>query len=370
MTPREFFSFHVTDVEEAAEAGISPQAMAFEEDNPFVFHDRAVGGQGSVFVQDTFSPLRNLTLNAGVRLDHTAMLVSDSLWSPRVGAAYYLPCTKTVFRGSYNRLFMPPQLENLLLSSSQQARRLSPFATPEGQGGAEVSPEKQHAFEAGFGQEVGPLFEFNAAYWWRVVRNYDDPNVLFGTTIVFPNSVASGKAQGLDVSIRFPEQKGVSGYLNYSNLRVFQVGPINGGLFLEDKVIEIAPGTQFTPDHDQRNVGSFALLYRHPRGWWTSFSGRHESGTPLEVEEDELDELMQRPGADLVNFDRLRVNPRTLFDLSLGKDFFSAERIQVRTQFDIRNITNQRFAYNFGNPFSGTHFGHPRLWSGRLGFTF
>jgi hypothetical protein len=35
-------------------------------------------------------------------------------------------------------------------------------------------------------------------------------------------------------------------------------------------------------------------------------------------------------------------------------------------QFDVRNLTNQRFAYNFGNPFSGTHFGDPRLWSVQL----
>ena len=27
-------------------------------------------------------------------------------------------------------------------------------------------------------------------------------------------------------------------------------------------------------------------------GFWASFGGRYESGTPLEVEEDELDELM------------------------------------------------------------------------------
>ncbi len=266
VTPREFFSFFVTDEELGEEAGLSLLALEFGQENPFVFRDRAVRGQASAYLQNTFSLGKNLTINAGVRFDHTAVMVPDSQVSPRVGAAFFLPYSHTVLRASYNRLFMPPQLENLLLSSSEQARRLSPFATPEGIGGATVAPERQHAFEVGFGQPFSDWFQLNAAYWWRLVRNYADPNVFFGTTIIFPNSVARGKAQGLDARIDFPERKGWSGYLSYANSRVFQVGPINGGLFLEEEVIEIGPGTQFNPDHDQRNTGGLRSVIRasHP----------------------------------------------------------------------------------------------------------
>ena len=367
VTPREFFSFFVTDGDEAEEAELNPRILSFDSENPFVFRQGAVRGQTSGYLQDTFSPLENLTVNAGLRFDHSAVLVSDSQFSPRIGAAYYLPRTLTVLRGSYNRLFMTPQVENLLLSSSQEARQLSPFITPAGKGGAELRPERQHAFEVGFAQELGGLFRLDAAYWWRFVRNYADPNVLLGTNVIFPNSVARGQARGLDLRIDFPERKGWSGYFSYSNSRVFQVGPINGGLFLEEEVIEIGEGTRFTPDHDQRNVGSFSVMYHQRKfDYWVAFSGRHESGTPLEVDEDELEELMGRPGAELVDFERQRVRPRTLFDFSVGKELAAGEPLSATLQFDIRNLTNQRFAYNFGNPFSGTHFGHPRLWSARL----
>ena len=371
VTPREFFSFFVNDEEEAEEAELSDEVLEFDADDPFEFRDRAVRGQASWYIQDTFSPEENLTVNAGIRFDHTALLVADSQFSPRVGAVYYIPGTRTSFRGSYNRLFMPPQVENLLLSSSQQARQLSPFSTPEGEGGAAVPPERQHAFEVGFAQDVAGLIRLDGAYWWRYVRNYADPNVFLGTTIIFPNAVAEGEAEGLDFRIDVPERNGWSGFLSYSNSRVFQIGPINGGLFLEEEVIEIGPGTRFTPDHDQRNVGAFGITYRHRKtGLWTSFSGRHESGTPLEVEEEELPELMERPGAELVNFERQRVLPRTLFDLSVGADLFDSDSLSVRLQFDVRNLTNEEFAYNFGNPFSGTHFGYPRLWNSRLKFIF
>jgi outer membrane receptor protein involved in Fe transport len=152
---------------------------------------------------------------------------------------------------------------------------------------------------------------------------------------------------------------------------VLQTGPINGGLFLTDEFIEIGTGTRFIPDHDQRNTGSFAVMYyNRGSGLWASLSGRHQSGPPLEVEEEELEELKSAPGADLINFERGRVKPRTLFDLSAGADLLRSERVGVSARVNIDNLFDRRFVYNFGNPFSGTHFGHKRLWSGRINLTF
>ena len=368
--PHEKFSFFITDKTLAEKTSISPMAMLFDQNNPFSFRDSAIRWQGSAYIQDTFSLKTNWTINAGVRFDRTTIMVSDSLLSPRVGTAFYLPTTKTVLRASYNRLFTPPQLENLLLSSSQKAFRLSPFADQQTIDSMAVPPEKQHAFETGFGQSFGNWFQLNTAYWWRLIKNSGDPNVFLGTSIIFPNSVNRGKAQGLEARIDFPQKKGWSGYISYSNSRIFQIGPINGGLFLEDNIIDIGPGIKFNPDHDQRNTGAFGVLYRYPSGIWISLSGRHASGTPLEVDPNELEDLKERPGSDLVNFKRQRIRPRSLFDFSVGKDFSIRENRLIRTQFDIQNLTNKRFAYNFGNPFSGTHFGHPRLWSGRIRISF
>ena len=122
--------------------------------------------------------------------------------------------------------------------------------------------------------------------------------------------------------------------------------------------IEIADGTAFTPDHDQRHVAAFGASYDHPvSGFWASFGGRYESGTPLEVDEDELDELMERPGSELVNFETGRVLPRQLFDVMAGTRLFRAGGHEFSLRGSILNFAGERFAYNFGNPFSGTHFG-------------
>jgi hypothetical protein len=150
-----------------------------------------------------------------------------------------------------------------------------------------------------------------------------------------------------------------------------QTGPINGGLFLTDEFIEIGPGTEFIPDQDQRNTGSFALNYQHRRSrLLVSLSGRHESGVPLEVEEERLDELKAAPGSELVNFDRGRVKPRTTFGFACGLTLLSRDRVAGSVRFNIENLFDRPFAYNFGNPFEGTHFGFPRRWSGTVAFSF
>ena len=141
VAPREFFTFAITDREEAEEFEISEAALKFDLDNPFVFRERRTGLNTSAYVQDVFSPSRNLTLNLGLRFDRSTLPVTDHQISPRIGAVYRIPAMSAAIRASFNRLYMPPQVESLLLANSKQARDLSPF-TGETGGGASIKPEK------------------------------------------------------------------------------------------------------------------------------------------------------------------------------------------------------------------------------------
>ena len=91
-----------------------------------------------------------------------------------------------------------------------------------------------------------------------------------------------------------------------------------------------------------------------------ALGGRYRTGTPLEVEEDELDELAERPGAELVDFEEQRTKPYAVFDLQAGMRLMRRERFELSARGSLLNIGDESYAYNFGNPFSGTHFGAPR----------
>jgi outer membrane receptor for ferrienterochelin and colicin len=361
LSLREAFSFFVTDEEAGEEADLSEEVLEHDEDDPFVFSGQANPTLFAFYVQDSIQFGRGLTIDVGVRADRVRMLAPASQWSPRLGAAYHLPNSGTTVRASLDRFFQPPQAENLLLGSSEEARALSPFVDETGSGGEDIEPERQWATELGVNHAFARGVRLDVSYWRRRVEQVGDPNVLFGTTIIIPNAIARGKAEGVDVRLELPRRGGASAYVSYTNARVVQYGPVTGGLFLEDEVIEIADGTAFTPDHDQRHVAAFGASYDHPRGgFWASLGGRYESGTPLEVDEDELDELMERPGSELVNFETGRVRPRRLFDAMAGARLFRAGGSEWSLRASILNVTGQRFAYNFGNPFSGTHFGPGR----------
>ena len=363
---QENFSFAVTDPKEAQAGEISARATEFTAADPFRFRGRATRMRWSLYAQDRLRASDRVTLDFGVRFDRSHLLIPASQWSPRLGVAYRWRDTGPTVRASLNRFFQPPQPEHLLLSSSPAARALSPFADPgsgEGDesGGAELEPERQTAWEIGLEQWLAGMFRLDAAYWSRHVRNVSDPNVFFGTTIVFPNSVASGRARGVDLRLEMPRYRGWSAYLSYMNSAVVQFGPINGGLFLEEDILEIGPGTRFTPDHDQRHVGAAGVTYQSVnRGFSASLAARHESGTPLDVDEDDVAELMERPGARLADFERGRVRPRTVFDVTLAQVLRRGDHMDTSVRLALLNLANRAYALNFGNPFSGTHFGAPR----------
>ena len=71
-----------------------------------------------------------------------------------------------------------------------------------------------------------------------------------------------------------------------------------------------------------------------------------------------------------IDFQRGRVRPRTVLDFSIGADLRRNERISMNLQFDVQNLTNELFLYNFESIFSGTHVGYPRMFSGRLALRF
>jgi hypothetical protein len=87
---------------------------------------------------------------------------------------------------------------------------------------------------------------------------------------------------------------------------------------------------------------------------------RYESGTPLQRDEDDEGDLEERPGAEMVDFDRGRVKPRFLVSLIASLPLVNRDRIELLLRGSLLNLFDDNYAYNFGNPFSGTHFGAPR----------
>ena len=379
---REDFNFYPTEPFEdfVTEEGviIANPVNAFTAANPFIFGGRRSGRMFSAYIQDRFTLFRNFTVDVGLRYDNYRLVVQDDAFSPRVGFAYYIPRTQTVLRASYNHLFQTPPAENLLLASSAEAAALSPLAVIQGESGVQpIRPDKQHAFEAGVQQQLSRFFRLNMTVYQKRITNFGDKDQFFDTGIIFPITISSGRVTGEELRLESSDINGFRGFLSYANARAYGVTPINGGLFLGEAVESLNdPGLKFANDHDQRNSLQFQVSYTHQRsGVYAIFGGRHDSGYPTDVEPGTTLAGFIAEGFDPrfyneIDFQRGRVRPRTVLNFSIGADLLRKERASLNLQFDIQNLTNELFLYNFESVFSGTHVGYPRLFSGRLALRF
>jgi hypothetical protein len=334
---------------------------------PFDFDGREVGSNVGFFVQDVFSPTADLSVSVGVRYDRYQLLITESAVSPRLGVAYHVHGTETVLRASYSRLFMPPFSENLLVSSSAEARALSP--NQDVGGGIDVRSEWQHAFEVGVQQALGRHARLDVSFYRKNIRNVADVDQFRDTTVTFPISVDRGRAQGLDIRLDVPVVRGINGYVSLSRASMVNIAPLSGGLLLG---APLEPGEEFFADHDQRWQSQFGVSYEHPsRLVFASFSGRFDSGIPFFLTDNFDPATFEDPLAlTLVDLDEGRAKPRTITNVLVGSRFYHHGPTNLELQVGVLNALDTTHVLNFLSIFNGTHYGPPRTWTARLKVAF
>jgi hypothetical protein len=80
------------------------------------FRDQQRSTEAGLFLQDQLR-IGPFAASLGLRFDHYNLLIEDSAVSPRIALSYYVRPADLLLRAAYDRVFQPPPLENLLLSS-------------------------------------------------------------------------------------------------------------------------------------------------------------------------------------------------------------------------------------------------------------
>jgi hypothetical protein len=333
----------------------------------FRFSDHRPDREQSLFAQDTMR-FGNLTLSAGLRWDHYSFVVRDNAWSPRLGAAWYWPKAELVFHISYDRAFLTPARENLLLASSAQVDSVNPEVLR-----LPVLPSRGNFWEAGFSKGMFSKLRLDTTFYRRTFDNYADDDVFLNTGISFPIAFHNAEIRGVDVKLELPRWGNLSGFLSYSNMLGVAQLPVTGGLFLGDNSQGVLGGTdQFPVSQDQRNTARGRVRYQiHPRVW-VSATALYGSGLPVETDTG-IDSLTAQYGQriiDRVNFSAGRTRPNFSLDAALGADLWKRDQAGLRLQVEGENLTNQLNVINFAGLFSGTAIAPPRSASMRLQFEF
>ena len=321
----------------------------------------------AAFAQDTVS-LGSVTLSAGLRFDHYALLLDDSAFSPRLAASWHVRPLGLVLHASYDRIFGTPPFENLLVSAAPSSRLGVGFYLP-------LKAARGNYYEGGITRALGKQVRLDATYFLRKVSDFKDDDPLLNTGVSFPIAFQRATIRGLEVKLAMPSWRGFSGFVSYSNTIGIGQYPISGGLFLDnDAPALLQSSDKFPISQDQRNTARAALRYQIIPRLWTAWTASYNSGLPSDdVSGLPLTFLDAQYGTEVVakvNFDRGRVAPSFTLNASLGADLWKHEKRSLSAQLDVTNVTGRLNLINFAGLLSGTALGPPRGASIRLRLEF
>jgi len=381
----------------------------------FPFRGRADIKELALYLQDTIS-LGNWAFNVGFREDLYRGVVHDSQPQPRVGFAYNVKKTNSVLRVSYSRILETPFNENLILASLGASNPVIVDVI----GGASLQQPirsgQRNQFNAGFQQAFGKYVVVDADYLWKYTHNAYDFSAFGNSPIFFPIAWKNSKIDGPSVRVSMPNFHGFTALVVLAHVRARYFPPQVGGL----GATVGQGGSVFRIDHDQAFNQTTHFQYQPWKTLpWLAFNWRYDSGLvasnplvadfqtaiganggialdgdqqaaiglfcgntfatinnpitscPLTIPQGSTLLKFAANGTNNPDHNPSRVQPRNLFDLSVGDDnLFHGDHYKWSLRLTAINLTNKTALYNFLSTFSGTHFVTPRAYTAELGFHF
>jgi len=398
----------------------------------FTFNGHTDVKQLALYLQDNITK-GSWALNLGLRSDFYNGLTTHKELEPRLGVAYNIKKTNTVFRVSYARVLETPFNENLVLSNNGCGNAvLNPLLGCTVSGITPFAPGWRNEFHAGLQQAFGKYVVFSGEYIWKYTHNAYDFSILGNTPITFPIEWDRSKIPGYAGRVSVPNYHGFSALAVFSSVAARFFTPQIGGAGAVPSVAAAGGSSPFRIDHDEKfNLTTHMQYQPWQRGPWFGFNWRYDSGlvagqtpcfggncaqtttlngqpavaltdsfgTPLTADQEFQSGLFcgsQRAtptvalpnpcplalyGSTLLNVPRPntedddknppRIAARSLFDIAVGEDnLFHGEKYKWSAQLTVINLTNKYALYNFLSTFSGTHYVTPRAITGEIGFHF
>jgi hypothetical protein len=218
----------------------------------------------AAFAQTEYHPYEWTKLDLGLRYDiHNAPSFSKNLTqlSPRIKWYLFLD-DYNLFTISYDRLFMPINIENLGAVASQFGNVTTP-----------TYPEKDNLYEIAYLRNWKNGFNSKLAGFYKESTPGLDDQTLGSSTIRVSVNINRIIVRGIELATTFNQQDfPLSGYINGSIIHAFGTGPVEGGFLPPDS--STAP---FDLDHDLRLTSVIGVNYQE-ENWFLNMNATYTSG--------------------------------------------------------------------------------------------
>ena len=288
-----------------------------------------------VFAQTEYHPYEWTKLDLGLRYDiHNAPSFSKNLTqlSPRIKWYVFLD-DYNVFTISYDRLFMPINIENLGAVATQFGNVTTP-----------TYPEKDNLYEIAYLRNWKNGFNSKLAGFYKESSPGLDDQTLGSSTIRVSVNINRIIVRGIELALTYNEQDfPLSGYLNGSIIHAFGTGPVEGGFLPPDS--STAP---FDLDHDLRLTSVIGLNYQ-TGDWFLNMSANYTSGLANGIDGYEFK-------TGLFDFNTgAHTAPAWILNLSAGYTFYVSDGHTLEPSIYINNILDHAHLIK-GAFFSGASF--------------
>lgn len=213
---------------------------------------------GGVYLSHTYPLREDLVLNYGLRAEtfDNGLNVQTGQLSPRLNLAWS-PTEKQSIRASYNRIFQPPPIE---IDVS---------------GGAEVLPQRTHAYELSYENQFAKGWVGKASLVYKDFRDQVDIALLIPNSslaVFAPVNFARAEYKGLELGVTSSNPTGWNGFLAAT---LSEAKPTEAGLFAGEL-------PEFN-DHDQRFQATAGVSHTWQNGLSGGLDVLYGSGFPQDA---------------------------------------------------------------------------------------
>ncbi len=212
----------------------------------------------SVYLQDEWKVLEQLTVNYGVRYDQYGAFSKGDQLSPRINVVW-TPLDGTVMHAGYSRYFSPPPIENVgtsdinLFTNTTNAPAITQDNTP--------VAERADYYDIGMTQQLGSQVKLGIDSFYKMSKDMIDEGQFGAPIVLTPFNYQRGRQYGLEFTGDYT-LGAFNAYVNYAMIHAVGEDWVTSQFNFDPMQLAYVANHYINLDHESVGTASGGFSYR------------------------------------------------------------------------------------------------------------